>query len=140
MPSEKLYGIIPQPDNTCPLIDEVIEKIRQCQEILKEIDSNPYTTPQKVAIEVDSILSDLVYDRGKPPVYLEAIRARAGDIRDWGQEWKDLAKKYNGEISDLEDTIKEYKEEIREYKREIDYLKADQEELHKQIDRAANSY
>jgi chromosome segregation ATPase len=150
MPSEKLYGISPQPEETCPLIDDVIKEIDNILDHTKRHEKMEESGLRDAIERIETDLSNLIHKKYQIPNNLggydidinplEKIRKRVTEVRSWGQEWKELAKKYSNEINDLENTIKEYKEEIREHKREIDYLKANQEELHKQIDKAANSY
>jgi chromosome segregation ATPase len=131
MTSEERCGISPQPDDTCPLINETIAEIEKGQDILKYLRKHVTDTELVKSIEeVEDILGDLVYDPKyvTPKKYLEGIRGRVTEVRKWGQEWKDHAKKLESQIEDDRNIIPSYKNEIQELKEEISRLQRVEEE------------
>jgi hypothetical protein len=143
MPSEKLYGISPQPPETCPMIDEALSVVDACMSHLYRYEGMNEEQMRDSLRDIEWELSQLHsprHRRHNKDNILEKIRENAAAIRSWGQEWKDLAKRYSNEINDLENTIKENKEEFWEYKKEIERLTEINAELKQGVDRAANSY
>lgn len=90
--SEYRFGISKQPPNTCPLIDKAhvyVEKIYQAMRGYEKADED----------ELRDILSTVEHNLAYLIGYgnqglLEDIRQNAAAIRQWGQEWKDLAKQF----------------------------------------------
>lgn len=85
--SEKIYDIVAQPPDTCPLINEVINEIDKCSKAMLRRDR--YSDDPKALMdmleEADSCLYGLTST-------MEDIRRNVINIRRWGQEWKSLAK------------------------------------------------
>ena len=86
MPSEKKWGIAPQPDATCPLIDDALDDLRRA---LKELDG--WDKCEDVG-ELRHKCDMGAWYADRLNVTLEEIRKSAGEIRDWGDAWKTLAK------------------------------------------------
>lgn len=84
--SEELYNIPPQPQQTCPLIDEIImgisDKLGDVAEIARDLE---YGQEQLDLIEVSH------YEDYREQ--LNELRKQVEDIREWGQMWKNIAKK-----------------------------------------------
>ena len=85
MASEEKHGIVKQPAETCPTVDECLKNIEQAESDLKgwermELD--------ELRFQVDYALWRL--DAAKDE--LEKARQSNIALREWGQEWKDLAK------------------------------------------------
>jgi len=86
--SEIRYGISKQPAGTCALIDEALDDLKKA---LGELDG------WQICDDVGELQNKCYM--GSWCAYrlfgtLEKIRTRASEIRDWGQEWKTLAKKH----------------------------------------------
>jgi hypothetical protein len=86
IPSEKKWGITPQPEPTCPLIDDALDDLRSA---LKELDG--WDKCDEVG-ELQHKCDMGAWYADRLNVTLEKIRERAGEIRDWGDAWKTLAK------------------------------------------------
>lgn len=84
--SEELYNIPPQPQQTCPLIDEIImgisDKLGDVAEIARNLE---HGQEQLDLIEVSH------YEDYREQ--LNELRKQVEDIREWGQRWKNIAKK-----------------------------------------------
>ena len=85
--SESIYDIVPQPPDTCPFINDVINEIDKCSKAMLRRDRYPEDPKvlMQMLDEADSCLYGLTST-------MEDIRRNVINIRRWGQEWKDLAK------------------------------------------------
>lgn len=82
MSSEEENGIVRQPADTCPLIDSVVSEI---ESILGELEGWKYMDEKELREACD-------YAEWKIKcIELEPIRDRVRQIREWGQQWKELA-------------------------------------------------
>jgi len=86
IPSEKKWGITPQPEPTCPLIDDALDDLRSALKELDGWDKCDDVVELKHKCDMGAWYADRLN------VTLEKIRERAGEIRDWGDAWKTLAK------------------------------------------------
>jgi hypothetical protein len=86
IPSEKKWGIVPQPEPTCPLIDDALDDLRSALKELDGWDKCEDVGELKHKCDMGAWYADRLN------VTLEKIRERAGEIRDWGDAWKTLAK------------------------------------------------
>jgi len=93
MTSEERYDISRQPEDTCPLIDAVIREISNALGYVKNADRiDDVRELQEICSSVDWAIDGLE-DK------LEAIRTRVSEVRAWGQEWKDEAKRLQNELN-----------------------------------------
>lgn len=83
--NEDRFGIIKQPKDTCPMIDELIKKIRRIQSVIKGYSK---AEPGELLEMVDNVDTETSYFE----IYLEGIRTNIEAIRSWGNEWKQKAK------------------------------------------------
>lgn len=82
MTNEERYGIIKQPEATCPMIDKNLNLIGRCKKSL-----NGY---KKFSMgEVEDTFFSISYDLDK--IDLEMVRKNVEAIREWGEQWKKLA-------------------------------------------------
>lgn len=82
--NEDRFGIIKQPKDTCPMIDELIKKIRRIQSDIKGYSK---AEPEELMEMVDNVDTETSYFESD----LEEIRTNAQAIRSWGNEWKQKA-------------------------------------------------
>lgn len=84
--SEEIHKISKQPEPTCPLIDKTIELNEKVLDALKrwERDGEDFES-------LASRCEDAEWSAAKIEDKLESIRANVELIRNWGQEWKELA-------------------------------------------------
>lgn len=87
--SESLHEISAQPGPTCPLIDEALREVAKCLSVLRGYERAEEDELRDKLSDIESRLSTLS-GWGNSGL-LEDIRARTIAIRQWGQEWKDLA-------------------------------------------------
>lgn len=116
MNSEKRFGIQAQPAETCPMINEVIEKINEALNIL-----NVRSRVDDID-DLRNVCLDAIWELEDLEQTMERIRDRAVDIRAWGQEWKELAKEleeYKGKCEDHERTIEGLCEDITRLEAQI---------------------
>jgi phosphopantothenate synthetase len=86
MTSEEQFGISPQPKETCPMIDEVISYLKKIEQAIYRHEKLEEDELRSVINDVDCWVSGLTDT-------MESIRENTSSIRDWGNEWKSLAKK-----------------------------------------------
>lgn len=86
IPSEVRYGITKQPQETCPLVDDALDDLKSA---LKELDG--WERCDDVG-ELQHKCDMGVWYADRLNVTLEEIRERTAEIREWGQQWKNLAK------------------------------------------------
>ena len=104
MTSEVYHGIMKQPSDTCPMIDSVISELR-CS-------------------DYSSIVRNMMED----------IRSHVCDIRQWGQEWKELAIDKDKEVRNLEEENDDLQDKLTELQQaEIDFQR-EKDELLSKID------
>lgn len=85
MTNEQKYGILGQPKDTCPLLDNMLAKMLKAQDKIGE------------ALETELSLEDMrnlliglhsaLIEDGE--LAIEEIRERVIEIRAWGQAWKE---------------------------------------------------
>jgi len=93
MTSEEMHGIALQPGDTCPLIDAVIKGVSDSLNSVKNADRSESIE------ELQDICSSVEWDLDGLEDKLEAIRTRVSEVRAWGQEWKDEAKRLQNELN-----------------------------------------
>ena len=88
MTSEERYGINEQPDATCGMIDAIKRDVVSAESLLDSCSD-------------DSDQEFLAHQAWKSSMELYGVADRLEDLRDhvikirqWGQQWKDLAKAY----------------------------------------------
>lgn len=84
MTSESQRDLPFQPEDTCPMIDGVIDSLDTVKKYMKK-----YDRIDDVAV-LHSMLYDIEWDLGLDDD-MEKIRTNVCLIRDWGQSWKDYA-------------------------------------------------
>lgn len=103
--SEDLFGIDPQPEQQCPKVDEHLRinnvTIKWIEGYIKDIKGTEdlddiYKCADDIEWEVDNL-------NAEPS--LEELRLKCDMIRQWGQQWKDLAKKLINEREDFIDLV-----------------------------------
>jgi peptidoglycan hydrolase CwlO-like protein len=97
MTSEEMHGIALQPGDTCPLIDAVIKGVSD------SLNSVKYADRAEDIKELQDICSSVEWDLDGLEDKLEAIRTRVSEVRVWGQEWKDEAKRLQNELNQTEE-------------------------------------
>lgn len=97
--SETRYDVPAQPQPTCPMIDMVIEAINDTFKDIRGYEKADEAELKEMLWAVERNLDALV---GRRSGLLEDIRKNASAIRDWGQGWKDYAKKHAPEPEELE--------------------------------------
>lgn len=88
--SEQRNDISPQPEEACPMINDVISKLR---DIEKRSDKPRAGWDIE---DAEDALWDVNWDVSGLEDELEKIRTRIEEVRAWGQEWKELAKSLIG--------------------------------------------
>lgn len=103
MTSEERYGISKQPPETCPMINAGLEDLKN---MVKE---NAYASRNMRRADEDELRSLLeevldMNDRyyGDVEDAFEKARKNATAIREWGQEWKDLAKEMADKVESVQ--------------------------------------
>lgn len=88
--SEKLLGITEQPDQQCPRVDEAIRDYDRMFREIKSIckDLSRVDGAEEMASDIDWWNGNVDFVGA-----LEDLRTQCMNIRDWGQQWKDLAKR-----------------------------------------------
>lgn len=82
MTNEERYGIMKQPEATCPMIDKNLELIKRCGQSLQGY--------KKFSLEeVEDAFFNISYELDK--IDLENVRKNVEAIREWGEQWKRLA-------------------------------------------------
>lgn len=91
--SECLLGIDQQPNYNCDYIDKVIKDFNvTLRNVLGEIDSADITDEDKKNIKWYTNDFENFVDN------FEELRSRLQNLRDWGQQWKILAKELLSEL------------------------------------------
>lgn len=84
--SEDVFGIFSPPENQCPSIDSIIQYHNYGMNELEEsFGIDDIDGVFKNVREAQKYLGGLVDE-------IESVREAIENIRNWGQEWKDLAK------------------------------------------------
>ena len=99
MSSERLHGIVPQPEAKCPLIDKMLKKVEKGFDCLNDAVE---AETLEAAINAIDKASCFFEDIDGPFGHLEETRKACEELREWGQEWKEKAKEYYDEIKTLE--------------------------------------
>lgn len=84
--SEELFGIDQQPEENCPYIDKCVGDISIAYKDVKS------ELRQAEDSELASSLEWGIDGMHESVDYLEELRSRINNLRQWGQQWKDLAK------------------------------------------------
>lgn len=84
--SETVLGIQEPPAHMCSDLDEVIKLAKDTLHAVEQINGSDEHDDKWY---VDSARGDIGYI----PSAVENIRTQVEDLRQWGQEWKDLAKR-----------------------------------------------
>lgn len=103
--TEVLFDITEQPDFQCSSIDKVISNIL---DLSKNIQSHAYDLKRASdLVETNSIAEDLDWDARNIDFHadLEKIRLECATLRDWGNEWKRLAKRLLNDREDMEEFL-----------------------------------
>lgn len=88
--SEALLGLSEPPEHQCSNIDEVINRVKGA---LKNCDySRDYIKDEDLS-NAESYADDVYHELYDLDDAVEKIRTEIENVRAWGQEWKDLAKK-----------------------------------------------
>lgn len=96
-PSEIRYGISKQPADTCPIIDKAIRCIQSAQEAIRRYERSDDVDELKEMISTVEMELGEVCSYGNSGL-LEDIRDNTHRIREWGKEWKELAKQHAPEL------------------------------------------
>lgn len=83
--SEERYGIVAQPEPTCPVIDAVLNELKDAKSRIKGWGSMEF---EDLKGAVDYV--EWYIDRAKDE--LENVRQSNMALRNWGEEWKRKAK------------------------------------------------
>ncbi|PAD70598.1 hypothetical protein CHH83_02005 [Bacillus sp. 7586-K] len=96
--TEELFGINDPVEYQCSFIDEVIKTVKSIQ---KDLNYFKYDEKEELMERLDSISWDI---RGLDDDINE-IRSALEEVREWGNQWKDLCKriilKHNLDISEI---------------------------------------
>jgi len=92
MTSEEKYEISPQPPVSCPIAAEATEAMKR---VLGEVDG--YQRVESVEVLYD-ILWNVEYHGSGITEKIEELRRANEAIRDWGEQWKTLAKSLDAEL------------------------------------------
>ena len=87
MSKELTHGITEQPGDTCGFIDAAVADVRKALSLLKGYHRMELEDLRKACEDAEWAIDNLSGPRG----HLELIRERVKTIRQWGQEWKELA-------------------------------------------------
>ena len=90
--SEELYGIVEQPRNTCPMIDEALRELAQIARRIRGYERAGEDELRDMLSDVELCIGCL--DGWNRTGLLEDIRKNVTAIRSWGQEWKAYAMDY----------------------------------------------
>lgn len=94
--SEQLHDVCEQPEAACPLIDAVLQTVRKCMDEMRGYERMSEDNMREALDSIETHLSFLIGYKHNGE--LELIRARAAEIRQWGQEWKQRAKEYHKQL------------------------------------------
>ena len=93
--SEELYGIRKQPDDTCPLINELQAEAKAIQRKMYNYEKLDEQDLKDILWSVSNFLYDIT---GGNDSLIERIRDNTSNIRGWGQEWKEYAKSVDPKV------------------------------------------
>lgn len=88
--SEELYGIVKQPAETCPMIDEALRELSEIARRIRGYEKADESELRDMLSDVETRIACL--DGWNRTGLLEDIRTNVTAIRAWGQEWKDYAR------------------------------------------------
>lgn len=97
--SEQTYGIRAQPPPTCPIIDEALDEVQLIAKCIRGYERAGEEELRNMISEIETRIGFL--DGYRKTGLLEDIRDNVVKIREWGQEWKDLAKEQAVSIANL---------------------------------------
>jgi FtsZ-binding cell division protein ZapB len=83
--SEERFGIVAQPQPTCPMVDAALDALKDAESRLKGWDRMELEELKEAADYAEWYI-----DRAKDE--LENVRQSNMDLRNWGEEWKREAK------------------------------------------------
>lgn len=96
--TEEIFGLNDPVEYQCSFIDEVVKKVKGVQK-----DCNYYRHDEKE--DLIHRLDSIVYDIGNLDDEINEIRSAIEDVREWGNQWKDLCKKiilkYNIDVAEI---------------------------------------
>ena len=115
MSSEKRFGIRTEPEMSCPRIDRSIKDAKSAESTLN--DALRYHGEENAA-QLRAAIEDALGDLRDTEAHFEYCRSQYCAIRDWGQEWKDLAKRQADMIENMEYEIEELTERLEKYEPE----------------------
>lgn len=101
---EERFGVIPEPEHTCPMIDEAIALVNEAKKLSCCCDRLGEEDLRERLGTIETVLNELYWFRGDG--LLERIRGRASDLRQWGGEWRELHLRLSEEHADLVDDAK----------------------------------
>lgn len=88
--TEQIFGIEPQPPETCPKIDEIIYEVEDKLKTITALAKDLSCADQE---EAKALARDILwYSDCSPRNELNELRSQIDLLRSWGQGWKDLAK------------------------------------------------
>jgi hypothetical protein len=94
--SEELYGVRPQPADTCPLIDAIKKEAKDIQKKMYNYEKMDETELKDILWHIDNFLHENI--SGGSQCAIERVRDNISTIRAWGQEWKDYAKQVDPKV------------------------------------------
>ena len=88
--SESQYGIVEQPEASCPLVDKAIKCCKSMTDQMRGYEKYEEDELRDTLAFVENELGELLgyWNDG----VLEQIRSANIAIRDWGQQWKQICK------------------------------------------------
>ena len=88
--SENLFNISSPVDHICDKFTNIKESfnrnIRYCNDAFREFKNEDYDSAR-------SLVEDVLYDISEYEDILDEIHDTLGEVRVWGQDWKDLCKR-----------------------------------------------
>jgi hypothetical protein len=94
--SEELYDIRKQPQDTCPLIDNIQSEAKQLFKKMYNYEKMDIEDLHDILWRVDNFLHDNLI--GGSQCAIERVRENVSEIRAWGGEWKEYAKRVDPKI------------------------------------------
>ena len=94
--SEELYDIRSQAPDTCPLIDAIQREAKNIRKKMYNYEKMDESELKDILWHVDNFLYDNIC--GGSQCAIERVRDNVSNVRAWGQEWKDYAKRVDPKI------------------------------------------
>ena len=85
--SEEILGFPKPPPHQCPKIDKFVAKAKSISRAIRKAEKCDEIS------EMKSFVSDAAWDTGDIEDNFEELRSALDELRCWGDEWKDLAKR-----------------------------------------------